>query len=754
LHPTRFWDTGYELILKNHQNIYELRFEQSIASGLSITDAAIMITELYLDGKPIQIKVTERNVAFWTCQFLATLSTDVYETEPFILALVRYMSQKHTANVELLHHIAQIAPESVRQAVKYSGLILRQDSERWTEIEQLATIDANEFAEFVKICHIFDYAYRERVAEIEHYRKQLAGLSPLELLSYASLYAFEHLLSDSENIKSDSDTQEIWDAMNDILIWKLKNSTDKSFHLTEAVIGNSLRIHLSPFLFPSPENSKVCWNIYPAFKDLLLAQVELNSFLSRSVDAFCYDDAISFELVGTTLEIVERDTTIRTAWDRDGKKLARLHNYWYYRAWCVFHESGMSEIQIGSIENHEWNQRAYVKAIRTQLRLTEVYGLDETVQVETGLRVDLFRALLSLELMSAFYNTDFVTPYNDHLNETGHWRLALTRLAMGGLLLPDPQNRFPITFSKKQDKIKKIQGWTVSKDFPHGHAKAAEAILDFWTSDLKDLSTRLRNGEATLQPNLCERPLLKIGHYLFELPWITAMQNNSTAALNNLRRIGARRLEAGEETRRIEKRLAEYFEARGFRVCLNYHPEKTLSDNAGEIDLICIRDGQLLVLEVKSTFLRQSQKEAWFHKTTALRKAGLQLRRKVRAVQAALFSDANLALVLGMDENTEMPAIHGWIVDTSIEYDHQLFSGFLKVSLEEVLIALRDDRHWLNDPFGLFTGQPIDINTIESSEILMTSTLYPDGFSGGRFVDVIERQAVWENNIESPFAKL
>ena len=39
--------------------------------------------------------------------------------------------------------------------------------------------------------------------------------------------------------------------------------------------------------------------------------------------------------------------------------------------------------------------------------------------------------------------------------------------------------------------------------------------------------------------------------------------------------------------------------------------------------------------------------------------------------------------------------IQGWIVDTSIECDHQRFCGFLKVSLEEVLIALRDDRHLL-----------------------------------------------------------
>ena len=43
-------------------------------------------------------------------------------------------------------------------------------------------------------------------------------------------------------------------------------------------------------------------------------------------------------------------------------------------------------------------------------------------------------------------------------------------------------------------------------------------------------------------------------------------------------------------------------------------------------------------------------------------------------------------------------------IDTCIEHDHERFSGFLKVSLEEVLIALRDDRHLLNDSLGMLSS--------------------------------------------------
>ena len=45
----------------------------------------------------------------------------------------------------------------------------------------------------------------------------------------------------------------------------------------------------------------------------------------------------------------------------------------------------------------------------------------------------------------------------------------------------------------------------------------------------------------------------------------------------------------------------------------------------------------------------------------------------------------------------KIASVNGWIVDTSLEHDHELFSGFLKVSIEEILIALHDDSHFLNN---------------------------------------------------------
>jgi hypothetical protein len=194
-------------------------------------------------------------------------------------------------------------------------------------------------------------------------------------------------------------------------------------------------------------------------------------------------------------------------------------------------------------------------------------------------------------------------------------------------------------------------------------------------------------------------------------------------------------------SQQLEHSLASKFEEKGFLVLSNYQPVKTPEYDPGEVDLICVRDGEVLVIEVKSTFLRSSQKEAWLHKHNTLRKAGLQIKRKVSAIESALVTDSGLRLSLGLDSEALIPKVHGWIVDTCLEYDHEQFSGFLKVSVEEVLIALRDDTYLLNDPHGVFSGaaQSQQDQALTQED----TTLYPSGFSMGEFISVIEGERVW-----------
>lgn len=702
----------------------------------------------YLDSKPARNGKTltraERHASFWSSSFLTDLPAHAWQSQAMMLALAQYMGQERVSNMAMLANVAAVAPDMLIRAVRCSGLVLAQHSQRRTELDILAE-SIPRIAELCKVLDIFDEAHRQRKSAVLLWQSKLAELSLVELLSYASLYAFEHWVParfDMASLSSNAqaDMQAAWDAVNDTLLWKLANCTDDSTRLTDPVIDSALTKHLSPFLFPDPSGAPARHDLREAFANLLAAQIELNSFVAQSANAFSYDHSIEFVRVDERLGIHELDTAARAAWDRNGRKLAALHTYWYYRAMDAFVDSGMATQQIGSAENHELNQVAYIKALRTRLQLTEVYGVSDTVTTDAGDTVPLFQAVLSLELMSVFFQRDFLETFAKHLRSTGNWAMALGMLAFNGLR-DGSQNRFPLTWSSRGDKVAKMVGWTVTADHPQGNARHAAAVVDFWTSDWSKLATQLRDGAAGLKPNLFERPILKMGQMLVQLPWVVGLQNNSTAAINNLRRLGARRNEARAETQSIETQLGAMLEQRGFKVVLNWNPPVGPNGNAGEVDVICARDGTVLVLEVKSTYLRRSQQDAWQHEATTLRKAGQQLQRKVAAVQLALANEpglvTELARQLGLDAGAPANQICGWIVDTSIECDHQRFGGFLKLSLEELLIALRDDRQLLHDPDGMFT-EPA------TATRAAPRCLYPQGFSAKRLIEVVETQSVWD----------
>lgn len=732
---------------------YETLFSDACQRGMSVAAAGDIAATAFLDGKPEQrgkkrVTAAERHAGFWSADFLQTLPSDAWSQDSFVLALARYLSQDGFACPAIVALTATRAPETVQRAARYAGLVLRQDSARWREIEALNVSHPDVVGELVQTFRIFRQAHRDRVAAVERLRESLAALTALDLLAYASLYAFEHLMPailGGKQGKEDGGVEQAWAAIEDILSWKLASCDLESLNLNERTIGISLRTHLIPFLFPTPEGPLPRVDLYRAFSALVDAQAELNSFIAHSAHALSYDDSIAFVRNGERLEIVEKDAVAAANWQRDGDKLMRLHYYWLYRGMNALLDSPET-LRLISPAHLEANLQAFAKAMGTWLQLQEVYGVASHVKTETGSQVDVFRCLVAMELMTAFFIEDFLSPYHQHLQQFGNPWLALGRLAFGGFVQAVMQNRLPITWSDKKDKIASITPWTVSSDDPLGQQASAEAILDFWTSDWIAMAEQLRGKNAGVLPRLHERPMLKMGRYLFQLPWMVALQNNATAAVNNLRRLGARRGEARSETQRIEQRLGALFVQRGFQVLVGYELQTRLADEneVEEIDLLCSRDGQLLVLELKSTYLRQSVKDAWLHRTSTLRKAGRQLRRKVNAVSQALEYDTGLQQTLGLDAGC-VAKMTAWIVDTSIECDHQRFDTFLKVSLEEVLIALRDDRHLLNDPDGLFQAAKANGNgAVSERDSVAQETLYPNEFSAERFVEVIESGAVWE----------
>jgi hypothetical protein len=91
--------------------------------------------------------------------------------------------------------------------------------------------------------------------------------------------------------------------------------------------------------------------------------------------------------------------------------------------------------------------------------------------------------------MTAFYKQAFILPFCKHYQQTGDWKTALTLLALNKLV--EGENRFAITFAERTAKIARMRNWTVSDQYPNGDEKMTEAIIDFWTYDLEELSVHL-----------------------------------------------------------------------------------------------------------------------------------------------------------------------------------------------------------------------------------------------------------------------
>ena len=736
---------------RNYFDDLFVRASSRMASGPAVE----LVAEAYLDGKPQTLakqKLTkrERDRLFWSSRAVVECAPDSWSAEAMVLALARYLGQEPVVAVGLLSRVAKSAPSALVRAVRYSGLVLKEGSLRRAELDQAATEHAD-VAELCRVLANFDRAHRERVAAVDAQKALLTDLSAFDLLIHASLYAFDRLVprdfeTPAAAPATGPDPSIAWDAINDLLAWKLESSDASSLKLTDDSIGRALARHLRPILFEAgPASATEASAKLRAFHSLMEAQIELNEFIGRSADAFSYDDGIRFVLRGGRLEIEEVDPAARHAWQREGRKLERLHGYWFHRArgdFVAYVAADPARLAIGRAENAEGNRLAWIRALQAQLRLREVYGIADELLTESGETLNLFQALLALDLMSAFFLRDFLAAFAKRLDIRAGWIGALRRLASDGLL-EGFQNRLPLTWSGRDAKVANITGWTVTASQPQGSSKTASAILDFWTYDVVAMASQFQREEPGLRPHFYERPVLKFGAMLVELPWIVGMQNNSSAAINNLRRLGARRGQARDETQRIEAGLAQLLEARGFKTLLNWRPPRE-DDDPGEVDVIATLGPHLLVLEVKSTFLRRSQRDAWLHATGTLRRAGRQLQRKADAVSKAITSDAEFRCLLGLFEPVTLHHHHGWIVDTSIERDHHRFAGFLKVSLEEVLIALRDDRRLLNDPEGLLSGNYDADNSAAADSSSSDWTLYPDGFSAERFIEVIETEAVWD----------
>ncbi len=704
---------------QHYQSVYE-RGQLELGKGRALDESL----HHFLDQRPAgkNLSALDRATGLASAPFWRDVNA-VTCSELAGLALSRVLHFDTAISVEQLLSLAGLAPDTLRWAIRYSKLFERTASPLWLALR--TALAGDEWQVFFGVCdRLLDQLkpFDELIANAE---KQLEHLSLLELFSYLSVLAYQAFSEDA----SDDRSGQQWRVYNRIILRKLRACSEEDFRLNESQLRQSLKRHLSPIIFPgsSTADAAGCRGVLEWLAVLITATQERIDY-EASIDWFCFDPECRYQLKSGESVIYNQSEAGSARWQRTGRKSDLLWHYWMNRVVQAFVDSGMAGQIIGSPENHELNQLTYIKARRSELQLQQIYGLGDWLSLGDGTQVQLHHVLLASELTSVFFQSQFIQPFQDYLRESGVPAHALGRLAMDGLL--SGENRFPMTWSEEDEKIHRIKGWTVSEEHPLGSADSAKAILKFWSNDLKALSQQLKQQPGMPAPRLYEQPFYKVGRYSFQFPWVGAQQNNLTAVINNLRRVNARRADVLAETQRVERALAESLRQRGFAVEVGYRPPATEEDDAGEVDLICHRDGVLLLMEVKSGYIRSTTHEIWLHRTNTLRKAAWQLRRKRIAVARALVTDQDLRFRLGYNGQCPEAVLRAWIVDTSIELDGQSVDGFRVVSRETLEVILRDEKQLLR--------------SVDQFEEDGRDSLFPGGFTAGRFIAVVESDELWQ----------
>lgn len=704
--------------LQHYQQIF--RRSQSVGGSSRALDECL---HHFLDQRPAgkHLSAHDRALGLTSAPFWRDQQT-VQDSELASLALSRVLYFDDAISLDLLVHLATQNSETLRWAIRYSKLFERVGSPLWIGLR--AALDDEEWRVFFGVCDRLLEQLEPFDALILQAENQLKQLSLFELLTYLSILAYQ---SFADAAGGDPAGRQ-WEVYNRIILRKLQTCQEEDFRLSEQRLAQSLKQHCAPILFMEPGTV-----VPAATRTNLESLAVLTTAMQERIDYegsinwFCFDPDCRYQLKPGEPVIYNGSEEGEQQWRRTGRKYDLLWHYWMNRAVQEFIDSGMAGEVIGSAENHELNQLAYIKTIRSKLQLQQVYGIGDELSLGDGSWVQLQHVLLASELTSVFFQKEFIQPFQDHFRESGVVAHALARLAMKGMGVGE--NRFPMTWSEGEEKLQRIKVWTACEEHPKGSIDSARSILKFWSSDLKSLSEQLKLQPRMPVPRLYERPFYKIGRYSFQFPWVVALQNNVTAALNNLRRVDARRSSLLAETQRVELMLAERLRERGFAVEVGYRPPASEEEDAGEVDLICQLDGVLLLLEVKSGYIRSTPHEVWLHRTTTLRKAAWQLRRKRVAVADALRTDQSLRARLSYCGQHPEVDMHAWIVDTSIELDGQSVDGFRVVSREVLEVILRDEKHLLR-PVG------------QASEDDHGS-MYAEGFSAERFVEVVESGELW-----------
>ena len=644
------------------KNYYEEKFD-SLFTEFDPKKALEKIVEdlLYKSSQPKYFDYKNKFDMFWQSNFIKLLTVDEVRSENYILALSQYIRYTITDKNICINYL-KLDIQSFILAVRYSGIILNSEHDSWGILKEISQeFDSEELCGFIQTVTHLQLQYKHRLAVYEDIQNKL-NIGQITAMSFSSLYAYEYLVPNKDffqlpyqfDPEEKNSAEVVWRAFDEII----KTSRKNTKKLTEKSLALALKFKMIPFLLGEGMTSELQLQ-YDLFKKLVAIKVELINYKRNVLESFSFDSTVKYILKNESLSYLNQ----RNVKDNWLEKHSLLLNYWLIVGSQRLFDSDYIYRILPTGDNLEANAIALSKAFGVKEQLKQIYGI-EYLKVD-NVHLDLFDVMMTLSLSQAHYLKDHIHKFEQFLSDSNFNLEALSKLMMHGFIIGE--NRMPMTFALENDKSKKMSSW-ITEGSNNQKLKQMKKILKFWSFDLYD-----ENDQSTYM----QKPFYRIDDFIFQFPWLTAFQNLNTAMINYVRKLHKNRLELKSETDQIELNLAEKLDRIGFQVFCQYVPSE---GNAGEIDLIAMYDNHVIVAEVKSTYIRSSIQEIYEYKKFVLNKASYQLDNKVEYIKRHFlsrhFEDINDVI------------IHSWIIDTTLEFDHEYFGNHLKVSLDEVIIKL------------------------------------------------------------------
>lgn len=689
------------------KNYYEEKFD-SLFTEFDPKKALEKIVEdlLYKSSQPKYFDYKNKFDMFWQSNFIKLLTVDEVRSENYILALSQYIRYTITDKNICINYL-KLDIQSFILAVRYSGIILNSEHDSWGILKEISQeFDSEELCGFIQTVTHLQLQYKHRLAVYEDIQNKL-NIGQITAMSFSSLYAYEYLVPNKDffQLPYQFDSEEknsaevVWRAFDEII----KTSRKNTKKLTEKSLALALKFKMIPFLLGEGMTSELKHQ-YDLFKKLVAIKVELINYKRNVLESFSFDFTVKYILKNESLSYLNQ----RNVKDNWLKKHSLLLNYWLIVGSQRLFDSDYIYRILPTGDNLEANAIALSKAFGVKEQLIQIYGICELKINKVEL--DLFDVMKTISLSQAHYLKDHIQKIEEFIPQSTSHLEALSKLMMHGFMIGE--NRMPFTFATQQEKSKKMSSWIVEGS-TNEKIKKMNQILKFWTCDLYDL-----NDQATYM----QKPFYKIDDFIFQFPSLTAFQNLNTAMINYVRKLHKNRLELKSETDQIELNLAEKLEKIGFQVFCQYVPSE---GNAGEIDLIAMYENHVIVAEVKSTYIRSSIQEIYEYKNFVLNKASYQLDNKVEYIKRHFlskhFGDINDVI------------IHSWIIDTTLEFDHEYFGDHLKVSLDEVIITSNCESEFMKK----LVGEQFEI---EKDEVQISPI---------QFLESIEKNIFWSKQLDN-----